>query len=179
MVNNPSPLDILLAYQQRVLDIRADIPVVQNERKEWSGLAFRLGDAVLVAPMADIDEIVDPPDCARVPNTKNWFLGVGNVRGNLIPVTDLHSFVHSGQSEDRRGARVLTCSNGEATAGVLVDEILGLRRFFVDEQVEYSGQGAQSLTPYISHSFNRDDALYPVFQIKQFINSNEFLQIAR
>ena len=179
MANNPSPLDILLAYQQRVLDIRADIPIIQNEREEWSGLAFRLGDEVLVAPMSDIDEIVDPPECAPVPNTKPWFLGVGNVRGNLIPVTDLFGFVHAAQSEDRRSARVLTCSNGDATSGILVDEILGLRRFYVDEQIEHDGRGATGLLTYVSHAYQRDDTRYPVFQIKQFIDSNEFLQIAR
>ena len=82
-------------------DNRADMPVVHSERAEWTGLAFRLGQQVLVAAMSEIEEIVDRPECASVPNTKPWFLGVGNVRGNLIPMSDLHHFVHGTQSSSR------------------------------------------------------------------------------
>ena len=179
MSNTRSPLDVLLDYQRRVLDIRADIPVEQNDREEWAGLAFRLGGQVLIAPMSDVDEIVDPPDCAMVPNTRAWFLGIGNVRGNLIPVTDLHGFVHGPAAADRRGARVLTCTSHDSACGILVDEIQGLRRFYVDEKVDSSGDVPESLRQFVSHCYLRDGQNYPVFQIKEFINSNEFLQIAR
>ncbi len=178
MTTTLSPLDLLLSYQRRVLDVRGDIEVVQETREEWAGLAFRLGEQVLITPMSEVDEIVDTPACARVPNTKFWFLGVGNVRGNLIPITDLNGFIYQTITSIRSNSRVLTCSDGESIAGIVVDEILGLRRFFVDEQVDNPGELPGGLVHFVSHGFQRDDRVYPVFQLKRFVNSSEFLQIA-
>ena len=179
MSANHSPLELLLSYQQRVLTIRADMPVVHTEREEWTGLAFRLGQQVFVSSMSDIEEIVDQPECSNVPNTKNWFLGIGNVRGNLIPVSDLHSFVHGEKSTSRREGRVLTCASGDTTVGLVVDEILGLRRFYVDEQTDNTTELPEAMGEYVDSAFQRDAAIYPVFQIKQFVHSNAFLQVAR
>ena len=179
MPANQSPLDLLLSYQQRVLAIRAEMPVVHTDREEWTGLAFRLGQQVFVSSMADIEEIVDQPECATVPNTKSWFLGIGNVRGNLIPVSDLHTFVHGDQSSKQRDGRVLTCASGETTVGLVVDEILGLRRFYVDEQTDNNTELPDALGDFVDSSFQREAAIYPVFQIKQFVHSSAFLQVAR
>ncbi len=179
MTVNQSPFDLLLTYQQRALDIRGDSQAVPGLREEWTGLAFRLGEQILVTQMSEVDEIVDTPNCARVPNTRHWFLGIGNVRGNLIPITDLYEFIYQTGTSNRTRTRVLTCSDGESITGIVVDDILGLRRFFADEQVANTGELPQALMPFVPHSYQRDDRVYPVFQIKEFVNSSEFLQVAR
>ncbi|MEM7207971.1 MAG: chemotaxis protein CheW [Pseudomonadota bacterium] len=179
MSASQAPLDILLGYQARVLDIRAEIPVVQTAREEWAGLAFSLLGQLFVAPMSEVDEIVYTPDCTPVPNTRDWFLGIGNVRGNLIPISDLSCFVRGDIDDTRRNSRVLTCSNGDSMAGIVVDEILGLRRFYVDEQAALETQVPEALSAFVPYVYSRDAQEYPVFEINKFINSNEFLHIAR
>lgn len=179
MTANQSPLELLLSYQQRILDTRGDTQTERDEREEWTGLAFRLGAQTLITPMSDVDEIVDTPECARVPNTKFWFLGVGNVRGNLIPITDLYRFAYQKGDSNRGKTRVLTCGVGESIAGIVVDEILGLRRFYVDEQIGDTGELPEDLKPFVAFAFQRDDAVYPVFQLRMFVNSSEFLQVTR
>ena len=179
MIDNQSPFDLLLSYQQRVLEVRGDIQVPPKLREEWTGLAFRIGEQILVTEMSEVDEIVDTPACARVPNTKRWFLGIGNVRGNLIPITDLTEFVYQAGTSNRTRTRVLTCSEGKSITGIVVDDILGLRRFSAEELVANTGELPSGLTPFVPHSYQRDDRVYPVFQIVEFVKSREFLQVSR
>ncbi len=179
MPASQSPFGLLLSYQQRALAIRADIPQENSEREVWSGLAFRLGEQVLLAPMVEVEEIVDAPVCTRVPNTQPWFLGIGNVRGNLVAVSDLYAFAYRAGMLDRRESRVLICSSGDSTIGIVVDEILGLRRFFVDEKVRYKGGVSEVLLPFIKSAFEREQQIYPLFQLQQFINSSNFLRVEK
>jgi twitching motility protein PilI len=179
MTVDQSPFDLLLSYQQRALDIHGDIQAIPDVREQWTGLAFQLGEQILVIEMSEVDEIVDTPNCARVPNTKLWFLGIGNIRGKLIPITDLHEFVYQTGTLNRTGTRVLTCSDGESTTGILVDNILGLRRFYADERFANTAELPPGLNPFVRHSYQRYDSVYPVFQIKEFVKSSEFLQAGK
>ncbi len=94
-------------------------------------------------------------------------------------MSDLHRFVHDVPSSSRGEVRVLTCTSGETTVGLVVDEILGLRRFYLDEKGENTTDLPDALTDYVDASFQREAEIYPVFQIKQFVNSGAFLQVAR
>lgn len=179
MPDSRSPLALLQDYEQRSLAQRAANANVEEAVPDWQGLAFRVGDVTYLASMDEVVEILDPPSCTRVPGTQPWFLGIGNVRGNLLPVTDLHGFALGGRSSGRRSARVLTCGHGEAYAGMKVDDVLGLRRFYLDEQCSLDVDGLPALKEHVTHAFRRHGQTWPVLALKSLAESDEFLRIAK
>ena len=52
-------------------------------------LVFRVGKATFAAPLLSIREIVEPLPCRAVPNTPISFLGLVNLRGQIVGVMDL------------------------------------------------------------------------------------------
>ena len=66
----------------------------------------------------------------RVPGAKSWIRGLSNVRGQLLPVIDTRAFLGSGAASVTRTTRVLVANHREIPAGLMVDEVMGFRRFY-------------------------------------------------
>lgn len=174
-----SPLELLYDYERRVQERASSLPRNAEIANRWSGIVFRLGEDLLLAPMEQVAEILDPPQCTRVPGTRSWFMGIANVRGSLLPVTDLHGFVHSGRASNARNARLLVYSKDGMRAGVRVDDVLGLRQFVLEESGNEQTDVHDSLQPYIERTFRQGDQVWPVFSLALFADSRAFLQISK
>jgi chemotaxis signal transduction protein len=70
----------------------------------------------------------------RVPGAKLWIKGIANVRGQLLPIIDLRQFLGSGTTPVNRNTRILVVNHREIPAGLIVDEVLGFRRFAADRR---------------------------------------------
>ncbi len=63
-----------------------------------------------------------------VPLTQDWFIGLMNIRGNLISVIDLTRFLGMQSSSIDKASRIITVAPGLAVhSGLLVSRVLGLR----------------------------------------------------
>ena len=70
-----------------------------------------------------------PASTTRVPGAKAWIKGLANVRGQLLPIIDLRQFLGSGVTPVTRNTRIVVVNHREIPAGLIVDEVLGFRRF--------------------------------------------------
>ncbi len=52
-------------------------------------LVFTVGGEGFCAPLMDVREIIEPVPVKPVPNTKSYFLGVINLRGEIVGVLDM------------------------------------------------------------------------------------------
>src|SRR4051794_20888783 len=57
-----------------------------------SKLCILVGQTRWLLDLHEAGEIVSVGSIARVPLTQNWFLGMANIRGNLVGVVDLAGF---------------------------------------------------------------------------------------
>lgn len=171
-------LGLLLDYEQRLLASGARLPGGEEIRERWTGVAFLLGDERLLAPMGQVQEVIDPPECTRVPGTAPWFLGVANVRGTLLPVMDLHGLMIGGRAGAPRNARMLVYNSEGVAAAFRVDDVLGLKRFYEDERIAVE-PGNEVLAPYVDGGFRQGDETWAVFDFTRFVASRDFLEISR
>lgn len=174
----PEPIDLLLDYERQLAEAGAALPTQREVRDRWTGIGFRVGDHRFIASMEEVREILDPPECTRVPGTVSWFLGIANVRGNLVPVFDLHGFLAGGRSAPSRQARVLTYQHEGVHAGFRVDDVLGMKRFQLDQRARVPTE-AEALAPYVTGGFRQGDEAWPVLSFSEFVASKDFLEIAR
>ncbi len=169
------PFQRLQEIQQLCRDRAAELPSLDSNKDEWVGIGFRMGDVVLLSKMGEISEILDPPIYTRVPGVQSWVVGIANVRGSLLPLMDLKGFVTGENLSSRKAGRVLVVNHNGANTGLLVDEVLGLRHFFLNEQTFELPDVERSLKPFIKQAFQRDDDYWPVFSFHTLIENEQFL----
>ena len=93
--------------------------------------------------------------------------GLANVRGQLLPVIDLRAFLGSGATQRRRARRACWWpTTAKFPAGLLVDEVLGFRRFY---ESEFSADLPPTLLRcerYLAGAFKRGAEVWPVFSLR-------------
>lgn len=173
------PFDLLRELERRT---RAAITGTSGEEpagEEWVGIGIRLGHERFVVPRDEVREVLMvPPAVTRVPGAKPWVRGLANVRGHLLPISDLRSFLGATPDPQDRSARVLVLASPEFAVGLVVDEVYGFRRFM---DREHSGDIPATVArcdSYLSGAFRRGLEVWPVFQMARLLASRAFQNAA-
>ena len=92
-------------------------------------LGLMIGDQRWLVDLSEAGEIVPVPDTiAPVPLTRDWLLGLVNLRGALYTVIDLQCYAQLGRTEVSKESRLLAlAARLEFNAAILVTRMLGLR----------------------------------------------------
>jgi twitching motility protein PilI len=147
------------------------------EGAEWVGVAFRLGQEFFLVPRDEMREVMAmPPKLTRIPGARPWILGLCNLRGQLLPVVDLRQFLGSGVTPATRAARVLVVNHREIPVGLLVDEVVGFRRFAEAERATSAPPTLIRCEQFLIGSFRRSGESWPVIGLRKLIEHPSFLQ---
>lgn len=143
----------------------------------WIGVAFRIGGETFLVARDEAREIMGMPSpLTRVPGSREWIRGLANVRGQLLPVIDLKQYLGSGVSLPGRNTRVVVVNHREIPAGLIVDEVLGFRRFSDQEFHAEPPPTMVRCERYLAGSFRRGTEAWPVFSLRKLVESPAFLQ---
>ena len=167
------PFDLLLALEQCLRSARTD--VTTGESNAWTGLGFRLHGRWFVAPREDVREVTVPPRLTRIPGAKPWLLGVANVRGNLLPVTDLAQLLDLPRAAENRNQRVMVLNAEGLPAGFLVDEVAGYRQFAPGDQRHDLVRDTGTLEPWLLGGFHRDGRDWLVISLRKLARGDTFV----
>ena len=173
------PYDLLVALERRGRAVSAEPGEVANADREWVGVAWRMaGEAYLVAREETREVLNYPSQLTRVPGAKSWVKGLANVRGALLPVIDLRQYLGSGSTPMTRNTRLLVVNHRDVPAGLMVDEVLGFRRF---TDGEFSGNAPPTIVRcerYIAGAFRRGAEAWPVLSLRLLVENSGFLDAA-
>ncbi|MGH8398095.1 MAG: chemotaxis protein CheW [Gammaproteobacteria bacterium] len=173
------PFELLLELERRSRVAASGRGREAAHQEEWVGVAFRVGRAYLVASREDVREVLPFPGVTKLPGAKSWLLGLANVRGQLLPVTDLQAFFGGVSTDIGRLTRILMVNHASIPAGLLVDEVRGFRRFVASEQVEAIPEILPGMTPFLTGAYNTGDELWGVLGVHGLVENPAFLQAAR
>ena len=91
-------------------------------------LGVQMGSERFLLELTQVGEIVPVPSITVVPLTQPWYLGLANVRGNLISVIDLARYQQGAETAFGSDSRIITfASNLGFNCGLLVSRVYGLR----------------------------------------------------
>ena len=92
-------------------------------------VVFSLLGTSYAVPIGQVTDLEKLPALTTVPHVPDFVLGVANLRGDIIAVLDLRTFLGFEQSERLDQGRVLIVRVGEdqTTSGLMVDEVQGIR----------------------------------------------------
>ncbi|TWC37786.1 twitching motility protein PilI [Pseudomonas sp. SJZ079] len=177
MSDAQTPFQTLLDIDQRCRALAAGLPSQQATLQTWSGIGFRMGERLFVAPMGEVGEVLHEPRYTLLPGVKGWVKGVANVRGRLLPVMDLCGFFGAELSPLRKQRRVLVVDHRDVFAGLTVDEVFGMQHFPVDTFSEQLPLLEASIQPFIHGVFQREQA-WLVFSPHALAQHQRFLDVA-
>jgi twitching motility protein PilI len=173
------PYELLVALDKRGREVNAVPGEAAHVDREWVGVAWRMaGEAYLVAREETREVLPYPSQLTRVPGAKSWVKGLANVRGALLPIIDLRGFLGSGGTPLTRNTRVLVVNHRDVPAGLMVDEVLGFRRF---TDGEFSADAPPTIVRcerYVAGAFRRGTEAWPVLNLRQLLENPGFLDAA-
>lgn len=178
MASNQSPILLLHQMAQRGQQYAHNLPKQVEAKSTWDGVGFSIGSTPMVTSLEQVKEILTQVTISRIPGAKDWVIGVSNVRGNLIPILDLKGFLTGTPSKMTRRSRTLVIHHNGITAGLVVDEVLGMRHFIADEFSKDVSVAEASYHNYLNGSFRQGGYTWVVFDIYKLVEQPEFVQVA-
>ncbi|MCH9694627.1 MAG: chemotaxis protein CheW [Gammaproteobacteria bacterium] len=170
------PFELLAEMERRSRDAHAG-QGSGSMPSEWVGVGFRIGEEQFVANREQVREVLMlPENMTRVPGASRWLLGIANLRGHLLPLIDLKLMLGSGRTTLRRTTRVISINHREVPAGLVVDEVLGFRRFMDHEFANETRETIVRCDRFLTGVYQRSDESWPVFNLSDLVESNVFLQ---
>jgi len=173
------PFELLAELERRGRAVSAHVAQEGATGREWVGVALRMaGDLYLVAREETREVFGVPASMTRVPGGKPWIKGLANVRGQLLPIIDLRQFLGSGTTPITRNTRVMVVNHRDIPAGLLVDEVLGFRRF---AEGEFTGDAPPTVARcerYLAGAFRRGAEQWPVLSLRSVLESQAFAEAA-
>lgn len=173
------PFELLAELERRGRAVSAQGGAESGTGREWVGVALRMaGESFLVAREETREVLSVPAALTRVPGAKGWIKGLANVRGQLLPIIDLRQFLGSGVTPMTRNTRIIVVNHREIPAGLVVDEVLGFRRF---SETEFSGDAPPTVVRcdrYLAGAFRRGPEQWPVLSLRSILESSSFSEAA-
>lgn len=173
------PFELLQEFERRSRVAASGRGQEGAHQEEWVGVAFRVGEVRLVAARNEIREVLTWPGVTSLPGAKPWLLGLANVRGQLLPITDLGSFFGGEPITLGRSSRVIVVNHPDIAVGLLVDEVRGFRRFVATEKTDELGNVLPGMTPFLAGAYATDEEAWAVLGLHGLVESAVFLQAAR
>ncbi|MDE2427955.1 MAG: chemotaxis protein CheW [Burkholderiales bacterium] len=143
-----------------------------------SQLGIMVGQVRYLLDLREAGEIVSVGTLTKVPLTRDWYVGLSNIRGNLTSVVDLPRFQGRDATKQDTSCRIVAFAPGLAfNSGLLVSQVLGLRD--VAEMEEFSSvSGAQDEKPWLPRQYrDRDGNFWFELSLATLVQDNDFLQI--
>jgi twitching motility protein PilI len=173
------PFELLKELEKRSRTVTTANAPEASAGPEWVGVACRMGGETFLIAREETREVLGyPAVITRIPGAKSWVRGLANVRGSLLPMLDLRQFLGSGTTAAGRNTRVVVVNHREIPAGLVVDEVLGFRRFAESEFNAEAPPTVIRCEAYLAGAFRRGGEVWPVLSLKTLVESQSFLQAA-
>ncbi len=123
-------------------------------------VTFRLGSENYGIPVSKVKEIIRPIKAFPVPGMANPVVGVINLRGEIIPVLEIHSVLGVMEDPDKgesRKKRVIILDSSEGGFGFMVDEVRDVVRV-VSKDIKKS--------PEVSSDHSYEESVLGIIQVE-------------
>jgi twitching motility protein PilI len=158
--------------------------LVERMQAVRSGVDARVNQlGVMIGPnrcllnLQEAGEIISIGDVSPVPLTQDWFLGLVNIRGNLISVIDFARFQGFPPTHLDKDCRIVAFGAGLSfNASLLVSRVLGLRNI---AEMELQAEASQEQgAPWLNRTYvDRDSQVWTELNLSLVTQDPRFLNV--
>ncbi|WP_018869689.1 chemotaxis protein CheW [Thioalkalivibrio sp. ALgr3] len=136
----------------------------------WRGVLLAVGEFRFLVDMEAISEVTDPMSLTHVPLADPMVLGVGNLRGLVLPVFDLgRLLLGESLAGDSSRQRIVVAPQGQGMAGLLVSRVEGMRNC-APHQRRLEVDVPEAARPFVTGGFDLGHRLHPVLDLNRLLN---------
>ncbi len=175
--NSIKPFELLTEYER--LSLKHTVELQEVEIKgQWSGVGFKVNDVNFVLAIGKIIEVLILTETTKIPGISPWVLGLGNIRGNLIPIIDLKSFLFNKPTKITGHTRMVVIQQVGGQAGLVVDEVFGQKHFARAQMISESELSDEGALKYTKIAYRETDNVWNVLEYDMLINDPSFQNAA-
>ena len=140
-------------------------------------LCFSLADEEYAIPLLSVREVIAVPEITPVPYTPPHFLGIMNLRGQVISVMDLrHKF--NIKSKNSSETAVIICQFEGFSIGVVVDSVNSVLTPSAENLSPKPEMQSQKATDYITGVYRKEKRLVLFLDIAKTLNVDDHKAIS-
>lgn len=139
-------------------------------------VAFMVSGERYGVSIAEISEISKLFDTTPVPRTADFVIGIGNVRGQVIPIIDLATRLRLPTATRDRAARVLIVRHDDGLYGMVVDRVLDVVTIAPEDLEEAPGAIAGARGEYIRALTRLSDDILIVLELQAVLAARDFVR---
>lgn len=164
-------------------------PNVRRDQEQY--VIFRLAGAEYAALAANVREVGEITTLTPVPNVPQWLLGVTNLRGDILSVVDLRTFLDLDQPDEveselmtppaSSGPREMLIVHPKRdpsliSTGLVVDEVSDIRYLPLDRITEPAAPIEHQIAPYLQGVYDLEGRLLIMLDFERLLLSREMQQ---
>jgi twitching motility protein PilI len=142
-----------------------------------SQLGVMIGQSRWLLNLQEAGEIVSVGAITKVPLTQDWFLGLTNIRGDLISVIDFANFQGLPPTPIDKESRIVAFAPALAfNSGLLVSRVMGLRN--MADMEPQAGEGAGAAAPWSAQRYlDRESQVWTELNLSLIVQDPQFLHV--
>lgn len=153
-------------------EISSDASLIDRWSKQ-RGYGITSGGVNLLLPVGIYSELAFNPVITALPNSPQYFIGLLNMRGNLIPVYDLAIYINIDRQakntladhsalvnvHSRKAQQVIILGKGDDSAALLCDSLPQTFELSINALSNRTSESPSSIKPFVARTFwlNNDD----------------------
>lgn len=157
----------------RPFDTNLDDEFVDDEWLELEAtrqLGFHVGNIGLLISPNITSELTEVKTVCPIPNTASWFLGLINLRGNLVPVFDLNMLLQL-EDDTEKKRMLLILGEGDAAGAIMINGLPLHITLSVADKLDTLPPLPETLKPYTPVAFDRNGEVWFTFDHLGFFQS--------
>ena len=170
MTRRSSAFDTLLSLSRQFTETARGLPAQEDIVPTRKVACFSILGVHLAMALEELTEIIELPQCTRLPRVNTWVLGVANLRGRLLPVINLAEFLGGALSAPPKAQRVLVIDMMGVFVGLVVDQVYDMRHFGIDTFQQQLEGVPEVLSPYAEGGFVQSDKTWILLRPGQLIS---------
>lgn len=141
-------------------------------------LGFSLGEEQFGIPLLTVREVIGVPEITPIPQAPKHFLGIMNLRGQVISIIDLRQKLGVTPKKDAETA-VVICDIGGSHLGIVVDSVDQVYSPAAEEISEKPEVDKSKASQYITNVYRNDKRLVLFLDIARTLDLDDQNTIKR
>lgn len=134
-------------------------------------IEFCLGEEKYALPLLTVREVISTPETTHIPNVPSYYVGIMNLRGQVITVLDARKKLGIRPNQDTKEQAVIIVSAGGFQVGMVVDSINKVIKIDSKDQVTTIPEfAAQINARFINSVIKKDDSLTIILNIMEVLD---------
>lgn len=140
-------------------------------------IEFSLGTEDYAIPLLMVREVISVPETTPIPKSPVHFLGIMNLRGQVISIVDLRKKLKIDNSKKDKEEAVIIVDVGGINIGVVVDSINKVLAFSSEDVSEMPEVENQINTQYINGVYKKESSLTVLLDIAKVLDIKDMEMI--